>query len=67
MYVVSTFVAFTIECFITLFFAMDSKCALYISNCIWLVHKPSTKCHLGWANERGSTLKAKPKYKIGLF
>ncbi len=32
-----------------------------------LVHKPSTKCHLGWANEKGLTLKAKPKHKIGLF
>ncbi len=46
---------------------MDLKCALYISKCIWLVHKPSTKRHLGWANEKGSTLKDKPKNKIGLF
>ncbi len=40
---------------------MDPKCALYINKYIWLVHKPSTKCHLGWANERSSTLKVKPK------
>ncbi len=46
---------------------MDSKCPLYINKCILLVHKSSTKCHLGWANERGSTLKAKPKNKIRLF
>ncbi len=43
---------------------MAFKCAFYISKCIWLVHKPSTKCHLGWANERGSTLKLNPKTKL---
>jgi len=48
-------------------FVFYSKCSHYISKCICLVLKPSTKCHLGWGNERGWTLKAKPKHQIGLF
>jgi hypothetical protein len=42
-----------------IFFALDSKCAHYITKFICFVYEANTKCHLGWANEKGSTLKAK--------
>jgi hypothetical protein len=50
-----------------IFFGLHSQHALYIIRCISLVHKPSTKCNLGWANGKCLTLKAKPKNKIGWF
>jgi hypothetical protein len=66
MYVVITLVAFEIK-FLSHSFALDSKCAHYISKCICFVHKPSTKVHLGWLNDRSLILKIKFKHKIRLF
>jgi hypothetical protein len=67
MEVATTLVTLASKFFIPYIFTMDFKCAHYISKCISLIHKPNTKCHLGWTNERYSTLKVKPKHKIGLF